>query len=170
MLNMNTETSTSNPFAPPQVESVVAQPTVFDTRRLRTWWMIVVAINLPIPVMFGLTVSSGFGRFGMLLGIAIVATIGCFSCSRVPPLMMRLNIGALLTALSQLLPMLHMFVGMFALEIVRRLNSVVGGTDQDDLSGLFEITLATLLTGLGLILPSILAGLVLGLFARLPWK
>jgi len=66
--------------------------------------------------------------------------------------------------------MLHMFVGMFALETVRRLNSVAGGTDGNDLSGLFEITLATLLTGIGLILPSILAGLVLGLFVRLPWK
>lgn len=167
---MNTESSDSNPFAPPQVASVVAPPAMFDTRRLRTRWMIAVAINLPIPVLFGVMVTSGFGRFGMLLGTAIVATTGYFLCRRNPSVMVRLNLGAIPVALLQVWPVLHMFVGMLAMETVRWLNTVVGGTSQGDMSGLFEITLATLLTGMGLILPSLLAGFVLGLFFGHRWK
>jgi hypothetical protein len=116
-------------------------------------WLSVVLINLPLPVFFGIASSQGFGRFGMPVGIGLVTAVGWLLCRQFPDFMRKLSIGSVLTALSQFYPMLHIFVGAWAVALCGGAGG--GGRDLD---GIFQVTAATILTGIGLILPSIAAG------------
>ena len=80
--------------------------------------------------------------------------------------MYRLNIGSSLVAASQFFPMLHIFVGTTAVSISKM---VFRGTEWvdilewqgGDMTGLAEISFATILTGIGLIIPSVVLGTII---------
>jgi len=124
-----------------------------------------VTINLPIPLLFGSNVSEDWAWVGMPLGIAIVTALGFVLCSGHPAPMRKLCYGSIAVALSQCYPLLHMFVGSIALSICRGLDDVVRlGPNMD---GILHVTAATIITGIGLILPSLMLGYFFGLILKM---
>lgn len=157
-----------NPYLAPQVTDAVSSPNAtIRVVSLRIAWIVAVLINLPIPVMFGISMTKGVGRLGMVVGTILVSIVGLQLCRTKAFLMLRLCIGSVLTALSQFYPVLQMLVGIVGVGISRFVCSPFS-PGSGDLSGPVEVTLATVLTGLGLILPSIGMGFVVGLLIRLP--
>ncbi len=155
------EPNDANPYAAPMVHDFSSSgetTTTFFTKPivLQSAWLLAVLINLPIPVMFGSGVVVGPARFGMLLGIIAVYAVGVWCCTMQSGTMWRLIVGSLLTALSQLWPVLHMFVGLIAMGISRAIFFVV----DENFTRIPEVISATILTGIGLILPSFAFGLV----------
>lgn len=158
---MSSETENDNPYSPPAPinnEVLVEDSASVNVRGLRIRWCVVTLVNVPIPVMFGMGTTTGAGQLGMPVGIGVVLAIGLALCSRFPRTMSNLCRGAVLTALSQFYPMLHIVIGMLAVTICKWPSSSVG-----DLSGIFEGTLATLITGAGLIAVSLIFGIVMTL-------
>lgn len=147
--------SNENPYAaPPTTERIEAPPPTEGHRPPYVLWIAVVLINLPVPVMLGTGTTVGFGRIGMPFGILLVGAVGLLLCKQNPVMMRNLSKGATATALSQFYPMLHMFVGVVTVGVCSGAGSR-GGAEMD---GIFQITAATVITGLGLILPSLIVG------------
>ncbi len=115
-----------------------------------------VAVNLPVPLFWGSAVSEGPAEVGMLIGIALVTPVGMVLCGGQPIPMRRLCHGSIVVALSQFYPVLHMCVGTIALTICRGMEDLDGL--GPNLTGTLQVTAATILTGLGLILPSLILG------------
>ena len=149
-----------NPFAAPAVQdNATNSMRASDSLKPHFAWLCMLVINLPIPLIFGF-VASEAGRIGMLLGIAAVYLCGFLCCNVMPRIMYRLNIGSSLVAVSQFLPMLQTIVGVEAVGISR---AVFGGAQSTsgDMTGIAEITCATILTGIGLIIPSVVIGIII---------
>ena len=150
-----------NPFAAPTVQDNAPNSSrASDPLKPHFAWFCMFVINLPVPLYFGFGVTSEVGRIGMPLGIAAVYLCGVWSCTAAPRIMYRLNIGSSVVAVSQFLPMLHVIVGIMALSICQ---SVFGGQQgtTGDMTGIAEITSATILTGIGLIIPSVVFGTII---------
>ena len=150
-----------NPFAVPMVrDSPAISPLHERPLRPHFAWFCMVIVNLPIPLLFGFGVTSDAGRIGMLIGIAAVYVCGFWGCNVMPRIMYRLNVGSILVAVSQLWPMLHMSVGMMAVGISQ---AAFGGTlgTTGNMTGIAEIACATILTGIGLIIPSVVLGTII---------
>ena len=142
---MTDSTSDVNPYAAPTVQAVEV-------------------INLPVPVKLGISCTRGPGQIGMLIGVLAFAGVGLILCRRVPSLMNSISLGSLVTAISQFFLILHMYVGMAAITICKL------GAANGDLTGVVEITMATVLTGVGLIIPSLVVGVLIGGLVRLVTK
>ena len=155
------EPNDDNPYAAPMVHDFATSGEVtatFVTKPavLQSAWLLAVLINLPIPIMFGAGVVVGPARFGMLLGTVVVYAVGVWLCLVQSGIMWRLILGSLLTALSQFWPVLHMLVGLIAMGISRAIFFIA---DQN-FTRIPEVISATILTGIGLILPSFVFGLI----------
>ena len=162
---MTDSTSDVNPYAAPTVQAVEVESTGRASAHMATVaWLMAVLINLPVPVMLGISCTRGPGQIGMLIGVLAFAGIGLMLCRRSPRLMKDLSFGSVLTALSQFFPILHMYVGMAALTICTL------GATNGDMTGVVEITMATVLTGVGLIIPSLVVGVLIGGLVRLVTK
>ena len=163
-----------NPFAPPTVPPEPA-PWIQPERRwgLILLWMVMFAVNLPVAVMFGRSACDWPAAFGMVVGCALINVTGLWLCRTSPHFMLRLCLGSIAVAVSQFFPVLHMIVGMIAVGISRSIcNLSIEMSDpiRGNMTGLDEVTLSTLLTGLGLILPSVAMGYLIGMVFRLPSK
>ena len=153
-----------NPYEAPSAHSplpVAQSPSTFFQKRgvVQTAWFLAVAINLPIPLMFGFSFTAeGAARLGMLIGIAAVYGTGVWICLHKAEVMWRLIVGSVFTALSQIWPMLHMLVGIVAMGISKFIFDA--DRERDQIEAIPEVVLSTLLTGLGLIIPSFVMGLI----------
>jgi hypothetical protein len=160
-----------NPFVAP---TTGPQTTVISTpeersRWLRFAWPTAVVLHLPVPLWFGWFVAAGgIARLGMFAGIAIVYGIGRRLCSSNPWLMKRLAVGSMITSVSQFWPMAQMLIGMFAISVSAAIFSVNNsGRGPGELDSFPGVALATILTGLGLIIPSLIVGMVaVAIFGR----
>jgi len=123
-------------------------------------------VNLPIPLIFGFDVTDESRWIGMLFGIAAVYLCGFWGCNVMPRIMYRLNIGSSLVAVSQFFPILHIIVGSMAVDVSKPLFGEAQRT-SGDMTGIAEITSATILTGIGLIIPSLAMGTVIVAVFRL---
>ena len=79
--------------------------------------------------------------------------------------MWRLIVGSAFTALSQIWPMLHMLVGIVAMGISKFIFDA--NREREQIEAVPEVVLTTLLTGIGLILPSIVMGLIFLMLFRI---
>ncbi|MFO0975049.1 MAG: hypothetical protein U0996_01560 [Planctomycetaceae bacterium] len=156
-----------NPYA---VESA-AVASGFPTQRsgslswLMTGWIAVVLINLPIPLLFGKECCKQIALLGMPIGILLILAIGLWGCRIVPRTMILLNSGAVVTALSQFWPFLHMMIGSIALALSQFLFE--RDAARHDLTRVTSAASATILTGSGLILVSFVFGAVIQAFVSL---
>ena len=158
---MTDSTSDVNPYAAPTVQAVEVESTGRASAHMATVaWLMAVLINLPVPVMLGISCTRGPGQIGMLIGVLAFAGVGLILCRRVPSLMKSISLGSLVTAISQFFLILHMYVGMAAITICKL------GAANGDLTGVVEITMTTVLTGVGLIIPSLIL-VVIGWVIRL---
>lgn len=161
---MTTE-SDENPYAAPAVLDNIAeapaQPGLINKPIvLQAVWILAVLLNLPVPVMLGESaVSDPRAMVGMPLGIAAVYLTGVWICLKRAGLMWRLIVGSSITALCQFSPIPHMLVGMIAMGVSQVIFDPYRTTR--DISSLPEAALVTILTGLGLIIPSVLMGTAL---------
>jgi hypothetical protein len=157
--------SDNNPYAAPAVLDNIPEPPAppgFINKAfvLQAAWMLAVLLNLPVPVMLGESaVSDPRAMVGMPLGIAAVYLPGIWLCLKRAGLMWRLIVGSSITALFQFYPIPHMLIGMIAMGISQVIFDPHGTTR--DISSLPEATLVTILTGIGLIIPSLLMGTAL---------
>jgi hypothetical protein len=160
---MNAEQDT-NPYEAPSANSplpVAQSPSTFFQQPwvVQSAWILAVAINLPVPIMFGFSfTAAGAARLGMLIGVAVVYGIGVWICLHQASVMWRLIVGSMLTALSQIWPMLHMMVGAIAMGVSKFIFDPERGREQ--IEAIPEVVLTTLLTGIGLIVPSLVMGLI----------
>jgi cobalamin synthase len=171
-LNVTTQNPDDNPFAPPSVQSIPVTDVQRPALGWLIFWMIVFCANLPLPVWLGVTVTSSPGHIGMIFGCLVVNVTGIWLCRVAPYFMLRLSVGALPVALSQFFGVLHMFVGMAAVAVSRWILNPFAGSLSGDMIGemtrVDEVTVATILTGIGLILPSIAIGYLAGMLFSLP--
>lgn len=153
---MSTNPVDENPYAAPALHEIpTPEQLPTNLKGLRIRWCVMVAVNVPLPAFFGLQATSGAGRIGMPIGIVFVAVIGLALCPRFPRVMSNLCRGAVLTAFSQFYPVMHMFIGIMAIGICHNIPGYDG-----NMSGVFQITMATLITGAGLILASLIVGTI----------
>lgn len=160
-----------NPYAAPSATEPLPTPaeakSFFRKQTVvQIAWFLAVVINLPVPLMFGFSFTAmGAARVGMMIGIAFIYGIGVSVCQQRADAMWRLIVGSVLTALSQFWPILHMLVGMIAMAISKFLCDADRETDQ--INSLLEVILTTVLTGVGLIIPSLVMGLIIILLFRI---
>lgn len=82
--------------------------------------------------------------------------------------MRRLTVGAMITSVSQFWPMAQMLIGLLAISISAAIFSVDNnGRGVGDLNSFPAVVLATILTGIGLIIPSLIVGMIaVAIFGR----
>lgn len=152
-----------NPYAAPSVHSplpVAHSPSRFFQKRwiVQSAWLLAVAINLPIPLMLGYScTAAGASRLGMFIGIAAVYGTGVWICLHQAEVMWRLIVGSIFTALSQIWPVFHMLIGAAAMAVSKFIFD--SNREHNQIEAIPEVVLSTLLTGIGLIIPSIVMGL-----------
>jgi hypothetical protein len=166
-----TDDPETNPFVAPSTgpQTSFVSRAEEQARWLRWAWPTAVVIHLPVPLWFGWLVSEGgIPKLGMFVGITFVFWIGKRLCPGSPWLMKRLSVGALITSVSQFWPMAQMLIGMFAISVSGMLFSVDNyGRGPGQLNSLPGVVLATILTGIGLIIPSLVVGMiVIAIFGR----
>lgn len=158
-----------NPFAAP---TVLSRPVVTSTRPrlggLLVSWLVVFIINLPLPFMWGWTVTEGNGTAGMIVGCIAVLVAGFWLCRDAPYFMIRLCIGAVPVAVSQFFPMLQMFTGIAAMWVTRLTFHLSLDGPGKNMEGIAEVAFCTFLTGLELISVSLALGYLAGLLLGLP--
>ena len=157
-----------NPYQAPSAHSplpVAQSPSTFFQKPVvvQSAWLLAVAINLPMPLMLGFDATSdGAARLGMPIGIVTVYGIGVWICLHRAEVMWRLIVGSIFTALTQIWPVLHMLVGIVAMGISKLIFDP--GREREQIEALPEVVFTTLLTGIGLILPSLVMGLIFLMF------
>ncbi len=155
-----------NPYSAPTVADTIETPPSGrrwgPTPVLQAAWALAVLLNLPVPMMLSESALSDPRAFvGVPFGIAVVYLTGVFCCLCRAGIMWRLVVGSGVTALSQFIPLAHMMIGMLAMGISEAIFDP--SRNSRDISSLPEAAFATILTGLGLIAPSLLMGA--GIFA-----
>lgn len=154
----------ANPYEAPSalgVLSAAQPPSVFFQKPavVQTAWFLAVSMNLPIPLWLGFDVTSdGAARIGMPIGILTVYGTGVWICSHRPEVMWRLIVGSIFTALTQIWPIFHMLVGIVAMGVSKFIFDP--NREREQIEAIPEVVLTTLLTGIGLILPSLVMGLI----------
>ena len=82
---MATNSGNENPYAAPVAREILTpEPLPVNEKGLRIRWCVLVAVNVPVPIFFGITTTEGIGRIGMAIGIVIVAGAGLPLCTRFP--------------------------------------------------------------------------------------
>lgn len=124
-------------------------------------WPLAFAGNLIVPILFADSLTTQAGKTGMAVAIMMILISGWLLGRRLPNLARRMTTGAILVALSQLFPILHIFAGLIGLQITILTGGAEHGTDDDPLG---QITsewggfLCTLFTGSALIVAACLIG------------
>ena len=119
------------------------------------------AVNLIVPLFFGLMLTDKSGRFGMFLGVILWLALGCWLCFVSRRVVLTVVYGGWVVAAFQFWPSLHFLAGAVAIHAVQALGqaSSAGAGELTSEPGGF---LATVITG-GLLL--VVSG-VLGLAIR----
>ncbi|MEM6655936.1 MAG: hypothetical protein AAF596_09050 [Planctomycetota bacterium] len=159
-----------NPFASPRAtDQGVAPANPPDSPRNVAkhfaCWAAAVAINLPVQVMFGLTMVDRAGLMGVLVGLAIVVGLAGLLLAAPAWVSETTMRGVAVFAVTQLFPFCQMIAGFIAVGICVELG--LSGFDSDDivgkLRGFLPCLIACLLTWGILLVPMV----GLGFFLRM---
>jgi len=137
-------------------------------------WTIVYVLNLIIPVLFAVSVVSGWGWLGVVLAVFTYWILGVYVCKASKSITQALLVGGFFVGFSQFSPLLHYCAGSIALNLEARswlhtptdspidMRYHIGGS-----SGAFLATAITggILIGVALFLGFLFYGLYV--FARL---
>ena len=160
-----------NPYEAPSAHSplpVAQSPSTFFQKPwvVQSAWFLAVVINLPMPLILGLDATAdGAARLGMPIGIVTVYCTGVWICLHRAEVMWRLIVGSIFTALTQIWPIVHMIVGLVAMGISKLIFDA--NREREQIEAIPEVVLTTLLTGIGLILPSLVMGLIFLMLFRI---
>jgi hypothetical protein len=160
-----------NPYEAPSAHSplpVAQSPSTFFQKPwvVQSAWFLAVVINLPMPLILGFDATAdGAPRLGMPIGIFAVYFTGVWICWHRAEVMWRLIVGSIFTALTQIWPIVHMIVGLVAMGISKLIFDA--NREREQIEAIPEVVLTTLLTGIGLILPSLVMGLIFLMLFRI---
>lgn len=165
------------PFDPYRASATPGKAEADEERGPSPWlmvsWLVVFAINLPIPLWFGWSFAEGDGRAGVIAALPLIFAIGIFGCGVARKVGLALVVGGVIVALSQFFPVLQIVAGVFGIAVGRVLGLVEdGGGDVLDstipsLAGGFVVTLATAAALIG---PAVVMGSLLSLFLPRRWR
>jgi hypothetical protein len=122
-------------------------------------WAVVFLVNLPVPVMFGSSLTEGNARLGMIVGTALLGLVGGVFCQRSYRICLGMNSGGLVVALTQVVAIPQFIAGMIGLTVSTALGLAEPNFDVPR----YEMTLwaggfvTTIVTG------ALLMGLALGI-------
>jgi hypothetical protein len=71
----------------------------------------VFGVNMIVPLMFGWPMASEHGALGLVLAVAFLLVCGMCVCSLSPKLARAINLGGMIVAASQFIPILHITAG-----------------------------------------------------------
>lgn len=113
-----------------------------------------------VPMMFGLSILRDTGRTGLAVAACAFLIGGCLVCYVSNAWGRRLVFGTLLLAFTQFLPILQIMAGLFAIEIVGKLNMNFDAGLQDMPQATSELAgfLLTVFTGLPLATIAVVLG------------
>ena len=134
-----------------------------ETRPPLLWWTLVFGANLVLPLIWGYGSTSGLGRVGMGIGIAVVFAIGCRVSLRSRAAILPVIRGGGIVAASQFVPILHLVAGLVGVRAAHFLGTTTRGERfgvDTALGGL----VATLVTGIILLAVADIIGRLIGLF------
>jgi len=156
---------TQNPYQSPAEPKTVSNEDSFKTRTFLGWcgiWMLVLGLNLPIPLLLATSVTDGNSWIGIGAALLLVVAMGVVLTIVYPKAIEALSNGGILTAASQLIPILHLFFGEFALQVCADLG--LTQNPDDFMERVYEPTggfLATLLTAMPLLMIAFCLGFVI---------
>jgi hypothetical protein len=142
--------------------STQVKPQTMSHLDWQIWWALIFVTNLPIALILGWKETNQFGRIGMATAIVLVWLLGHFGIRLSKDFARILVPGSACVVPLQLFPILHIFVGAFAVETTER---VVHRLPHTPLSGAGGFC-ATIFTGAQLIFVALLCGLVIREWTR----
>lgn len=156
----------ANPYQAPsnfETETSPASTAALDLLRpLWRGWAPVFLLNMIVPLLYGLSMTHGFGRLGMFAAVPVLFALGGWVCACQPKFRRALIRGGVLVALSQLLPVLQIVAGLVAMDLTAMLGqaqaAVVRPPEVVSAPGGF---LMTMFTGLLLMCAAFCLGLLL---------
>jgi hypothetical protein len=148
-----------NPYEAPTSALRVPLPNGDEDRRGGGWlyfaWGAVFAVNMIVPLLFGLSTTSAHGRIGMTAASMLFLAWGCWLCAVRRQFAAPLIFGAVLVGVSQLVPILHVIAGLIGLTV----GQILGLADtRDKVTSEFGGFVVTFVTGGMLIAASAFTG------------
>lgn len=156
----------ANPYqAPSNHETDSPRASTADLDSLKpVWrrWSRVFALNMIVPLLFGLPMTFGIGWVGMFAAVPVLFALGGCVCACQPNIGRALIRGGVLVALSQLFPVLQIMAGLVAMDLTAVLGQVKATVGRPpevaSVSGGF---LMTIFTGLLLMCAALFLGLLI---------
>lgn len=145
-----------NPYRSPEQVGNVLRP-AGRADQMDTWamaaWPIVFGMNAIVPALFGWSVSVEHGRLGIALAAAALLAKGWLLCWRRPAWARLLMMGSIPIAVTQIFPIVHFAVGVFALIAAEALGLGHPSPPQlkSELAGFVVTLLGMLLAGAALV-------------------
>ena len=132
-------------------------------------WSVIFAANTIVPLMFGLELTVKHGRVGVGIASLLLWAGGAILCCWRSSIMWQVILGALITALSQLFPILQIIAGCIGLSAAARLGQAeTGGDGQllDQVTSEVGGFIVTVIAGGVLLAGAAIAGLCLSILHR----
>jgi hypothetical protein len=113
-----------NPYEPSKYASSDVSVRAGAPIRLFGWimWPVLLASNIAGPVVLAFPMTEATGRWGMGVAVVSFLILGWILCGYRPAVARKILLGAPFIAISQLLPVLHLMLGVFAIEMANRLG------------------------------------------------
>jgi hypothetical protein len=127
-----------------------------NDRSMRLAWLMLVAWNVPVPLILGWVGTDWGARLGMFAAIPVFYCLGGWLFRKMRAIQQTIVWGGLTVVLSQLFPLLHIFAGAGALGAGERLGLPV---EDERATGLIAGFVVTLLTGAILLTAAAVIGL-----------
>lgn len=116
--------NTTNPFHPPteldraiSIDRNAIHREMMPTRPFLLRWALVTCLNAVVPMIFATAVVDSKSYWVVLMGLVLVFFIGACVCIRVTKLRRPILVGSYVLGVSQLFPIIHIFVGAFAMQV-----------------------------------------------------
>jgi hypothetical protein len=160
-----------NPYAPPNPgddfqstpQRVVASPLVMGLG-----WTAALLFNLIVPVLIGWSLTDSNAKIGALAAIAMILLAGYVACNYFPLLMLFTLRGSIFVGVSQIIPALHLLMGLISLQFLASLG-LIPADGAPTLTGFVMGFIMTLAIGLQLLIISLGLGLILRLITPDRW-
>jgi hypothetical protein len=161
----------NNPFEPPKTgddfqsppQRVVASPLVMGLE-----WTAALLFNLIVPILIGWGLTDSNAKIGVVAAVALILLVGYLACKYHPLLMLFTIRGSIFVGVSQIIPALHLLMGLISLQFLEILG-LIAKDGAPALTGFLMGFLMTLAIGLQLLIISLGLGLILRLITPDRW-
>jgi hypothetical protein len=131
-------------------------------------WGAVFALNMVVPLFFGLSTTQAHGRIGMAAASLLFLAWGCWLCAIRRQFAAPLIAGAVVVGMSQLVPILHVIAGTMGM-LVGQILGLADARDTMNVTSEFGGFFVTFVTGGLLIAASAVCGWLIRLMTPDHW-